>query len=252
MNTSNPVLTADAFGRERSSGESMTIQGAVNKTLLLMVFLMIPAYWIWSKVSQPTMFEQQATMPAIVPVAIMGGVIGGLVFALITVFKKQWAGVTAPLYAVCEGLALGGISAMYEMQYQGIVFQAVSLTIATLFCLLMGYKSGMIRATEKFKAGIFAATAAIGVVYLINFIMGFFHSSITIISANSNFGIIFSVIVVAIAALNLVLDFDMIERGAEQGAPKYMEWYGAFGLMVTLVWLYLEILRLLSKLRSRN
>jgi len=254
MRTSNPVLNAEAFGREGAVGvgESMTIQGAVNKTLLLLLFLIVPAYWVWGMVGKPVMFEETARMSPMVMPLIMGGSIAGLVFALITAFKRQWAGVTAPLYAVCQGLAMGGISAMYELQYQGIVFQAVSLTVATLFCLLMAYKSGMIKATEKFKAGIFAATGAIFLVYVVNMIMGFFGNSITILSSNNNFGILFSVIIVVIAALNLVLDFDVIERGAEQGAPKYMEWYGAFGLMVTLIWLYLEILRLLSKLRSRN
>ncbi len=254
MRTSNPVLNAEAFGREGAVGvgESMTIQGAVNKTLLLLVFLIVPAYWVWGMVGKPVMFEETARMSPMVMPLIMGGSIAGLIFALITTFKRQWAGVTAPLYAVCQGLAMGGISAMYELQYQGIVFQAVSLTVATLFCLLMAYKSGMIKATEKFKAGILAATGAIFLVYVVNMIMGFFGNSITILSSNNNFGILFSVIIVVIAALNLVLDFDVIERGAEQGAPKYMEWYGAFGLMVTLIWLYLEILRLLSKLRSRN
>ena len=254
MNTSNPVLNPNAFSAERTHGigESMTIQGAVNKTLILLALLMIPAYWVWSMVSQPTMFEQQVSIPPMVSMLMMVGFIGGFILALITIFKRQWAGVTAPLYAVCQGLAMGGISAFYEMRYQGIVFQAVSLTVATLFCLLMAYKSGIVRATEKFKAGIFAATGAVALIYFVNFIMGFFHHSITIISANSNFGIIFSLIVVAIAALNLVLNFDVIEQGTAQGAPKHMEWYGAFGLMVTLIWLYLEILNLLSKLRSRN
>ncbi len=254
MRTSNPVLNAEVFGSERAlnTGESMTIQGTVSKTLLMLVFLMIPAYWVWGMVGKPVMFEETARISPMVTPLMIGGLIGGFIFALITAFKRQWAGVTAPLYAACQGLAMGGISAIYELQYQGIVFQAVSLTIATLFCLLMAYKSGLIKATEKFKAGIFAATGAVCLVYLVNMIMGFFGNSITIISSNNNFGILFSVIVVVIAALNLVLDFDVIERGAEQGAPKYMEWYGAFGLMVTLIWLYLEILRLLSKLRSRN
>lgn len=255
MQTSNPILTQEAFGRERAygAGEAMTIQGAINKTLVLLFLLLIPAYWVWSMVgTQPAMFEARPSIPAMVPVLMMGGLIGGFILALVTAFKREWAGITAPLYAVCQGLAMGGISAFYELQYQGIIFQAVSLTIATLFCLLMAYKSGLIKATEKFKAGVFAATGAVCLVYFVNFIMGFFHHSITIISANNNFGIVFSGIIVVIAALNLVLDFDMIEQGAAQGAPKYMEWYGAFGLMVTLIWLYLEILRLLSKLRSRN
>ena len=173
--------------------------------------------------------------------------------ALVTVFKKQWAPVTAPLYAALEGLFLGAVSAMFELRFPGIVMQAVGLTFGTLAALLMAYRSGLIKATENFKLGVFAATGGIALLYLVNIGMrafgfggmGFIHDSGLI-------GIAFSGFVVVIAALNLVLDFDFIENGVEKGAPKYMEWYAAFGLLVTLVWLYLEILRLLSKLQSRN
>ena len=182
----------------------------------------------------------------------MTGAIGGLVVALITVFKKQWSPVTAPAYALLEGLFIGAFSAMMEARFPGIVLQAVGLTFGTLASLLVAYRSGLIRVTENFKLGVVAATGGIALLYLVDIAMGFFGHSVGFIHQSSLLGIGFSVVVVIIAALNLVFDFDFIERGVEQGAPKYMEWFAAFGLMVTLVWLYLEILRLLSKLNSRN
>jgi uncharacterized YccA/Bax inhibitor family protein len=182
----------------------------------------------------------------------MVGVIGGLIAAMVTIFKKEWAATTTPIYAGLEGLALGGISAVFEARFPGLVSQAVFLTFGTLGALLLAYRSGLIRATENFKLGVFAATGGIAVIYLINFVMSFFGSSIPMIHSSGTVGIVFSVIVVGVAALNLVLDFDFIEQGAKRGAPKYMEWYGAFGLLVTLVWLYLEILRLLAKLQERR
>lgn len=175
-----------------------------------------------------------------------------VIVGFVTIFKKEWAPVTAPAYALCEGLFIGGISAIFEMRFPGIVMQAVALTFGTLFCLLMAYKSGVIKATENFKLGIVAATGAICVIYLVSFVMGFFGASIPMIHSSGPMGIIFSLVVVTIAALNLVLDFDFIEKGATMGIPKYMEWYAAFGLVVTLVWLYIEILRLLAKLQSRR
>ena len=193
----------------------------------------------------------QSSEPAAVNGLMMLGLLGGFIIAMVTVFKRQWAGLTAPAYALLQGLALGGISAMFELQYPGIVIQAVGLTFGTLAVLLLAYKTGLIKPTENFRLMIVAATGGIALLYLVSFVMGFFGSSVGFIHSNGLFGIGFSLFVVAIAALNLVLDFDFIEAGAEQGAPKYMEWYGAFSLMVTLVWLYLEILRLLAKLRSR-
>jgi uncharacterized YccA/Bax inhibitor family protein len=178
-------------------------------------------------------------------------VIGGLVVGLITVFKKEWSPITAPLYCVLEGLFLGIISAIFEQMFPGIVLQAVLLTFGTLATLLLAYKTGLIKATENFKLGVTAATGGIMMIYLINFVMSFFGSGIPYIHESGTFGILFSLFVVVIAALNLVLDFDFIENGVEQKAPKYMEWYAAFGLLVTLIWLYLEILRLLAKMRSR-
>jgi uncharacterized YccA/Bax inhibitor family protein len=183
---------------------------------------------------------------------MIGGLIGGFVVALVTIFKKNWSPFTAPIYALLEGLALGGISAIFERTYPGVAIQAVGLTLGTLFAMLLAYKTGMIRATQSFKIGVIAATGGIAVFYLVEMVLSmFFHINVPAINGSSPWGIAFSLFVVVVAALNLVLDFDMIETGVNGGAPKYMEWYGAFGLMVTLIWLYLEILRLLGKLRRR-
>ena len=183
---------------------------------------------------------------------MMLGLFGGLICAFVTIFKKQWSAVTAPVYALLEGLVLGGLSATLELRYPGIAIQAVSLTFGTLFVLLFLYRTGVIKVTQKFRLGVFAATGGIMFFYLIEMVLGFFGIQFASINGSGLIGIGFSLIVVGIAALNLVLDFDFIEQGVQYGAPKYMEWYGAFGIMVTLVWLYLEILRLLSKMRSRN
>jgi uncharacterized YccA/Bax inhibitor family protein len=223
----------------------MTINGTVNKTGLLLILVLVGAMYAWSQFSGP------ASAPAMFPL-VAGGAIGGLVLALITAFKKTWAPVTAPLYALVEGVFIGALSAIFEARYPGIVIQAVGLTFGTMAAMLMAYRSGLIRATEKFKLGVVAATGGILLLYLAQFVMGFFGHSMGFISGNGAMAIGFSVVVVVIAALNLILDFDLIESGAQAGAPKYMEWYGAFALVVTLVWLYLEILRLLSKLQSRN
>jgi uncharacterized YccA/Bax inhibitor family protein len=246
MRTSNPALNDKTFEQLSTVGysDSMTVQGTVNKTGMMLLLLIASAAYTWSLYIEG---NTQSLM-----MWMMVGVIGGLITALVTVFKKEWSPVTAPLYAVLEGFALGGISAILEAQYNGIVIQAVALTFGTAGCLLIAYKSGVIKATENFKLGIFAATGAIGLIYLVGWIMRIFGTSIPYIHENGLIGIGFSLVVVTVAALNLVLDFDFIEKGAEQGAPKFMEWYAAFGLMVTLIWLYLEILRLLSKLNSRK
>ena len=186
------------------------------------------------------------------PGLMIFGAIGGFIVAIVTIFKKNWAPITVPIYAILEGLFLGGISQIFEKQFPGIVTQAIILTLGILGALLIAYKTKLIKPTENFKLGVSAATGGIFLVYLINFIMGFFGSSIPMIHESGLMGIGFSIFVVIIAALNLVLDFDFIEQGVELGAPKYMEWYGAFGLMVTLIWLYLEILRLLAKLQSNR
>ena len=248
MRTANPTLNSKTFEKAGygAGAAGMTIEGTINKVGLLLLLLILPAAWVWNR-------ALTAWDPAQVAPLVIGGVVGGLIFALVTIFKKEWAPVTAPMYAVMEGLYLGGISAWIHMQYKGIVIQAVALTFGTLFALLFAYRSGLIRATENFKLGIVAATGAIFMVYLASMVMRLFGAgNIPMIHDGGTVGILFSVFVVAIAALNLVLDFDFIEQGAEHGAPKYMEWYAAFGLMVTLVWLYIEILRLLAKLQSRD
>ena len=245
----NPMFRSNAFQPdatfdETDSTQRMTLAGAINKTGILLVLCLVSAGYVWNR------FFQSSEPPAVNGLMMLG-LLGGLAMAIVTIFKRQWAGLTAPAYALLQGLALGGISAMFELQYPGIVIQAVGLTFGTLAMLLLAYKTGLIKPTENFRLMIVAATGGIALLYLVSFVMGFFGSSVGFIHSNGLFGIGFSLFVVAIAALNLVLDFDFIEAGAEQGAPKYMEWYGAFSLMVTLVWLYLEILRLLAKLRSR-
>ena len=257
MRTVNPALndkTFENFGvyrrdlaAERSPADTMTINGTAQKTMFLLVLAMGTACFTWSK----TFSAVEADPAAALPWAV-GGAIVGLVAALIICFKNTWAPALAPVYALAEGLFLGGVSASLEAQYPGIVIQAVGGTFGTLFGLLLAYQSGLIKATENFKLGIVAATGGICLVYLLSMIGGFFGFPIPYIHAAGPIGIGFSLVVVVIAALNLVLDFDFIEQAAERGAPKYLEWYGAFALMVTLVWLYMEILRLLSKLRSRD
>ncbi len=251
LRSGNPALRADTFTRVPpvADHEAMTIGGTVNKTAMSLAILFVAAMYVWGRGAAgqlPAATEQ-------LPMAwIFGGLIGGFIVALVTVFKQTWAPYTTPLYAGLEGLALGGISFLFEQMYPGIVAQAVFLTFGTLGALLLAYRSGLIRATENFKLGVFAATGGIALVYLLSFVLDFFGINIPLIHSTGTFGILFSLFVVVIAALNLVLDFDFIEEGAERGAPKYMEWYGAFGLLVTLVWLYLEILRLLTKLQSRR
>jgi len=248
IRTANPALHAKTFsnlGYPAARGGSMTLQGTVNKTGILLVAVLITASWTWDR------FFSSGTPEAVFPWIIVGAV-GGFIVALATVFKKQWSAVTAPLYALLEGLFLGGISAVFESRFPGIVVQAVALTFGTLFCLLLAYKSGLIKATENFKLGVAAATGGICLVYVASMVLGFFGLRIPFIHESGIIGIGFSLFVVVIAALNLVLDFDFIENAAAMGAPKYMEWYAAFGLMVTLIWLYIEILRLLAKLRSRD
>jgi len=250
MRTSNPALSGDTFRTgEAAFGESMTVSGAVNKTGILLICCVATAAWTWNRFFNAA--SPAEAMQAIGPLIAVGG-IGGFIVAMVTIFKKEWSGITAPLYALLEGLVLGGISAMLEMRYPGIAIQAVSLTFGTLLAMLLAYRSGLIKVTDKLRLGIVAATGGIAVFYFLQFILGFFGVHFTSINGAGPIGIGFSIVVVIVAALNLVLDFDLIENGARMGAPKYMEWYGAFALMVTLVWLYFEIIRLLSKFRSRN
>ena len=237
----NPVFgnkfDGDAQFRDLPETQKMTLDGTVNKTGLLLALCFTTAAISWN-IPNP---------------ALMGfGAIGGIVLALITIFRPTSAGITAPLYAASQGLFLGGITVIFEAQYPGIAIQAIGLTFGTLASLLVCYKTGVIKPTENFRLMIVSATAGIALLYIVNIAMMVFGSGggIGFIHSSGTFGIIFSLAVVAIAALNLVLDFDFIEQGSENGLPKHMEWFGAFSLMVTLVWLYLEILRLLAKLRS--
>ena len=241
IRSGNPALSKKTFENLIAThNEVMTLDGAVNKTAISLGILLLAAYYTY--------------INAIMDYVIIGFV-GGFIVAIVTIFKKEWSPTTVPIYAFLEGLALGGISKIYANAFEpGIVPQAIMLTLGILFALLFAYKSKIIQATENFKLGVFAATAGIGVVYLISFIMSFFGNSLPVMNpANSSMlSVGFSLFVVVIASLNLVMDFDFIEEGVEKGAPKYMEWYGAFGLLVTLIWLYLEILRLLAKLSSRR
>ena len=222
----------------------MTIQGTVNKTSILLVLVVIAASFTWHMYFAG---EGAAVMPW-----TFGGAIAGFVIGLVTIFKKEWSPATSPLYAICEGLFIGGLSSILEARFSGIVLQAVMLTFGTLAALLGAYKTGLIVASDKFKRGVIAATGGIMLVYVATMILGFFHVQVPFIYGSSLMSIGFSIVVVIIAALNLVIDFDFIEQGAKYGAPKYLEWYAAFGLLVTLVWLYLEILRLLSKINRRD
>ncbi|MGN6387224.1 MAG: Bax inhibitor-1/YccA family protein [Verrucomicrobiota bacterium] len=246
MRTGNPALNDKVFQVTDVQGheERMTLNGTVNRAGCLILLVTASAWFSWS---QSTTSSGMVTAN---PYMVIG-LLGGFIVALITIFAKKAAAVTAPIYAVLEGLFLGGLSAIFEARFPGIAAQAVFATFGTLLGLLLAYRSGLIKATENFKLGVFAATAGIALLYLVSFVMGFFGKSIPMIHEATPIGIAFSVFVVIIAALNLVLDFDFIENGVRFGAPKYMEWYAAFGLLITLVWLYLEILRLLSKVRSR-
>ena len=244
--TGNPTLNANTFtdaGRVVPT-EAMTVQGTVNKTGFLLLLATLAASYTWQ------LFWKGDVASA--NLWLWGGAIGGFIVAIVTTFKKEWSPVTAPLYAALEGLFIGGLSCLFERQLPGIVIQAVMLTFGTLAALLAAYSMGLIRASSGFRRGVVAATGGIALLYLVSMVLGFFHIQIPGIFGNGIVGIGFSVVVVIVAAMNLVLDFDMIEQGARQSAPKYMEWYAGFGLLVTLVWLYLEILRLLSKLRSRD
>lgn len=226
------------------ASNAMTLPGVVNRTAFLFLLLVAAATVTWNQ----ALSHPQNVMPF-----MMGGALLGFIVAMVTAFKPEWSPFTSPVYALLQGLFLGAISSLFEQIYPGIVMQAVGCTFGTMFCLLAAYRSGLIRATENFKLMVISATGGIALLYLVSIGLRLFTSySIPFIHEGGIWGIAFSLFVVAIAALNLVLDFDFIEKGVEAGAPKYMEWYAAFGLMVTLIWLYLEILKLLGKMRSRN
>ena len=241
---SNPILNEERFSSQERilEGEPMSINGTIQVTAFLGLLLVCAAAFVWTR------FTNGYTDLAMMLTG--GGALVGFVLALIITFTKNKH--LVPVYAVCEGCALGGISAIFEAQFPGIVMQAVAGTFAALFALLALYKLGLIRATDKFRSVIFIATASIAGIYIIDIIGRLLlHTQVPIINTSSPAGIIFSVVVVIVAALNLIIDFDFIERGEKMMLPKDFEWYGAFGLMVTLVWLYLEILKLLAKMNKR-
>ena len=243
MQTSNPVFRNDPFTKAPATGASMTVSGAVWKTFFLLILAVVSGSATW------VVYVSGQNLA--IPAAVGAGFLGFLLAIAIS-FKPTWAAALAPVYALVEGVFLGGITAIMNQRYPGIALAAGGGTLATLAALLFAYQSGLIRATDNFKRGVIAATMGIAIFYLVAMVLQLFHVKIPGVFDSGRIGIGFSLFVVAIAALNLVLDFDRIEQGARAGAPKYMEWYAAFGLMVTLVWLYIEILRLLAKLSDRR
>ena len=246
MRTANPALKDDVFAASRATASepAMTLQGTASKSLLLLILAVFAASFTWNAVAT-------GNFGIVMPAVLVGG-IGGLIVAVVTVFKPRASPYTAPLYAVLEGLLLGGVSALYNARFAGLPLQAVALTFGVFASLLLAYRAGLVRATENFRLGVVAATGGIAIMYLASFVLRFFGVQMPFLHDSSPLSIGISLVVVVVAALNLVLDFDFIERGVAQRAPRFMEWYGAFGLLVTLVWLYLEMLRLLSKLQGRS
>jgi uncharacterized YccA/Bax inhibitor family protein len=245
MNSGNPLLgekRLQAIMQSAAGSEPMTFNGALNKTAMLFFILLLGAAWTWADLSA-------GAAPGFSGKMIIG-LVGGLVLALVTVFKMEWARYTAPAYAFLQGMFLGGLSAYFEAMYPGVVIPAIVLTFGIMVGMLVTYRSGLIPVTQKFRTGVVAATGGIAVFYLIAMGLGFFGIQIPFLFEGGLFGIGFSLFVIGIATLNLLLDFDMIDRMSGTGMPRHMEWYGAFALMVTLVWLYIEILRLLAKTRE--
>lgn len=249
LRTENPVLKDSTYEKWSAQAGAttgvMTVQGTIYKSMALIGILMVGAFWTWM-----TFAKAGGEISAVLP-HMIGGAIGGLILCLVMVFNAKTSPYAAPLYALCEGLFLGGISALAELKFPGIVFQAIGLTMGVFLSMLLLYTSRTIRATPAFTKGVMIATMGIAVIYLISFAMSMFGGArIPYIHEGGAIGIGFSLFVVVIAALNLVMDFDLVEQGAAAQAPKFMEWYASFSLLVTLVWLYIEILRLLSKLRK--
>jgi len=234
--------------------ESMRLGGVVSASAVLLALLLVAAFFGWQAVEVVTgtnALGEQVVLDTTIPPWLIGSVIVGLVLAIVTILRPKVARISAPLYAIAEGFFLGGVSHLYEVQYRGIVLQAVGLTVGVFLTMLFLYATRIIKVTRNLVLGIVCATGAVALVYLASFLARVFGAEIGFIHDSGPVGIGFSLVVVVIAALNLILDFDFIERGVAMQAPRHMEWYGAFGLLVTLIWLYLELLRLLSKLRSR-
>ncbi len=241
LRSSNPVLGRALERPQGVSSRRATLLGTSNKAAMLLAMVAATAGITWHRF----MLD-----PAAAGSLTMLGAIGGLIAAFVLIAKPQWSAVLAPAYALLEGLVVGSVSALYEQRYGGIVFQAVGLTFATMGVMLLSYSTGLLRATPALVRGVTLATAGVAIYYLVAMVLGFFHIAAPLIASHSLFGIGFSLIVTGIAAFNLIIDFAQIEMAVRDGQPEYMEWYGAFGLVVTLVWMYLEMLRLLSKLRD--
>jgi uncharacterized YccA/Bax inhibitor family protein len=239
-NTSNPVLTDKAFSQSYT-GKSMTVQGTVNKSIILFLLLLIASSFSWKL----TAANPEQGLSYIMPALLIGFGI-----ALVTIFKKEWAPITAPLYVLAQGVLLGAVSVFYASLYEGIVMQTILLTLGIMFFMLFAYKTKLIVPTQKFKSGVIMATGGVALVYIASIILNLFGIQMPFLHDSGPVGILISLVIIVIASLNLILDFSFIDESASKGAPKYMEWFAAFGLMVTLIWLYLEILRLLSKLRN--
>ena len=240
MKSGNPALSSNTFDGLEVSDNPMTLSGTVNKTVILLTLVLIGAMWVWN------LYFATQQVEDITPYLWIGS-LGGLALALVTIFKKALSPYTSPVYAVLEGFVVGGVSAMYDARYPGIALQAVGLTFGTLACMLAIYRFQIIKVTDNFKMGLVAATGGIALLYVVDMVLMYFGHPVSMIHEGGAIGIGFSLVVVCIAALNLVMDFDFIAKGVAQRNPKYMEWYSAFGLVVTLVWLYLEIIRLLGK-----
>ncbi len=237
--SSNPVLSEKRFKKIQSktanSTELMTINGTLNKTILLFTLLLISGFFAWKAVATGAASHS----------LLIFGLVGGLVLAFATIFKPHWSQYTAPAYAIFEGILVGAVSALYEMMYDGIVLKAIGLTLSVLFIMLVLYRSGTLKATPKFKKGVIIAGGGVFFFYLLNITASMFGGGLSL----GNFGLIgilIQLVIVGVASMFLILDFDSIENGVKNGLPKYMEWYSGFGIMLTLVWLYFEILRLLS------
>ncbi|WP_018782997.1 Bax inhibitor-1/YccA family protein [Bacillus sp. 95MFCvi2.1] len=237
MRTSNPMLKKETFRKQGASTSAMTIGGAVGKTLIMLVLLLATSVYSYIQ-----MYTGKMQMPVLI-----GALIVAAIIAFAAIFFPKMAPITAPIYAAVEGIVLGSISAVYAIRFDNsIILNAVLLTISILFAMLVLYATRVVKVTDKFRTGIMAATLGILVMYLIVFLLNMFGVTVPYIHQGGTIGIIISAVVIIVAALNLLLDFDLIENGARSGAPKYMEWYSAMGLMMTLVWLYLEILRFVS------
>ena len=253
--TSNPIFGKRTFEQAYANSygeETMTLNGTINKTILVLLFVLAAAFYTWRQffeVYDPS--NPSIAISSIVKFLAIGG-IGGFIIAMVATFTPKWSGFTTPIYAIFEGMFLGGLSAIFEAQYPGLVIRAVALTFAVFFSMLLIYRQRIIKVTGSFRRGMLSALFGLMMVYLVSWIAGMFGANVSYLYGGGTFGLVFSLIVTGISAFSLMLDFDFIEKNAAYRAPKYMEWYSVFGLLVSLVWLYINILRLLSILSRRN